>query len=181
VSRLFIVAAVVLTGTSVTARAQMGSVARSAAIQDRARSLNDAMADRAGAATITLPYSQTLVFTALQTVYASLGLPLSTMNPDSGLVGTSNFYLSKPLAHRPPSNYFDCGATSTIPGSQLDEYQTTITVFSEAVGDSTSTTLATWTSATGRSSGGVTAEVVCHSNGRLEKLIAKTVADQLKK
>jgi hypothetical protein len=175
VSRLIIIAAVVLTGS--TAQAQMGSVARSEVVQDRARSLSDAMSDRAGAATTKLPYSQTLVFTALQTVYASLGLPLSTMNPDSGLVGTSNFYLSKPLAHRPPSNYFDCGGSSTIPGGQLDEFQTTITVFSEAVGDSASTTLATWTTATGRSA---SAEVACHSNGRLEKLIAKAVSDQLK-
>jgi hypothetical protein len=182
VSRFIVIAAVVLSGSwSGVAHGQMGSVARSESIQDRARSLSDAMSDRAGATTTTLPYSQTLVFMTLQVVYASLGLPVSVMNPDSGVVGTSNFYLSSPLAHRPPSNYFDCGASSTVPGSQLDEYRTTISVFSEAVGDSTSTTLATWTSATGRSSGSVNAEVVCHSNGRLEKLIAKAVADQLKK
>ena len=179
----FAVVAVCVLGTCVplAARAQNSPIDRASFAQDRMRTLRETTSQTHGAVITTVPYADSLVFTALQLVYDNLGIPITDLNADSGTVGNKGFVLMRSLANRPASHYFDCGAGSSIPVTETQDYQITITVFSAIVGNGPNTTLGTWTTAVGRSNGTVNADVACHSNGRLEKLIAKNVADMLKK
>lgn len=111
-------------------------------------------------------------WTALQTAYADLGIPV--VNPDSAgmTLGNPRFVVSRRLGGRPLSAFFDCGRS--VGGSQLaDNYRLTVNVSSTLVPVDGGTELRNAATASAQNLDGASRDpVVCHSTGGLEEQLA---------
>jgi hypothetical protein len=78
------------------------------------------------------------VWRVMPTVYDSLRIPLSDVDPAKHLIGNSGFKLTKRLGTVPLSKYLDCGRTQNFPSA--DTYDVYMSVLTQVESDKSGTT-----------------------------------------
>ncbi len=117
----------------------------------------------------------TLVYAALQKVFADLGIPIGNSDSKSGIIGSEKFERMRVLAKAPMSRSFSCGESAT--GANADAYRLTIAIVSwVAPGARGGTTLGVAAVASGADISGVYRNPrACASTGWIEQKIASEV------
>ena len=79
-----------------------------------------------GPHTTTVSFPVDSVFKALPAIYASLGLPLTVMDPRQHTLGNQGMKIRQKLAKVPLSRYIDCGSTQGM--ASADSYEVILSV-----------------------------------------------------
>jgi hypothetical protein len=117
---------------------------------------------------------------ALPSVYASLEIPLTTLDAAQHLLGNEGMRVRRTLAGESLTRYLDCGATQGGPNAET--YEVTMAVLTQLQpGAADSTIVATAVQASARSPSFSGEDVACTSTRRLEARIAALLGDQLKR
>jgi len=129
--------------------------------------------------TLGLPFpihgSRDSIFTALESVFKELKIPVETRDPRTGLLHNLNADISKRIGNIPLSRYLDCGRGFS--GDNANFYQVTLAISAwvdPPRGEPQRLQVAI--AASGRDpAGSRTGWVQCTSKGTLEKLVADKV------
>ena len=119
-------------------------------------------------------------FQALQVVYSTLKIPVTSLDPDHGVIGTTNWTVPHWLAGHQLSRYFDCGSGR---GQSADEMSVKLTIHSTISNDTAATRslLTTTLDVTAASQIEMAHPMPCQTTGELETRISDEVVKLLKK
>jgi hypothetical protein len=125
--------------------------------------------------------SETVIFAAVDTAwraltaaYQQLGIPLSTVDRASYLLGNAAHAVQGRLGEEPPARYFSCG--SNMAGELANTARLRVNVFSQLTSHPEGALLRTIAQATASNPQGASADpVLCRSTGRLEGWIGNAV------
>jgi hypothetical protein len=129
---------------------------------------------------ITVPFDADAVFRILPSVFDSLPVAVTTLDPAKRQLGNNGFKIRNRLGKNPLSYYLDCGGSSQI-GPNADSYDVVLTVMTTVSGGAGSASLSTLVEAQARPATYNQAYNRCSSKGSLEQRIADLVTKRLKK
>lgn len=128
--------------------------------------------------TIPLPVDQ--VWRALPGVYASLGIPLTTVDQKTHTIGNEGLKLRQELGSVPLSMYIDCGTTQT--GPNADSYDVLLIVLTQLTpGDPRSTKMTTTFDASAKPAALAQDYSHCSTRGVLESRLVDSVLTRLRR
>ncbi|HEX6747401.1 MAG TPA: hypothetical protein VF092_08960 [Longimicrobium sp.] len=127
------------------------------------------------AAARTLAAAPEAVWAALDSVYASVGIPVVMRDPRNWTLGNRNFEISRRLGGAQLSRYFTCGSTA-MGTEAADSYRMQLAVWSTVRQEGSGSRLETTATAMARQQGTSGAPLNCASTGELEKAIANRVS-----
>ncbi len=119
------------------------------------------------------------VWKTVVVTYNDLKLPITTIDEQRHRISSTDARAPRKINGKALREYFDCG--SGITGPRVDSYDvayTIVTAVTAAEGDST-TVSSTMVGSARDPSGSSTAPINCGTTGRLEELIAESVASKL--
>jgi len=131
--------------------------------------------------TSSVRQSPQTIFTAVQTVYEQLHLPVTAVVPADLRVSSINVPLAHAIDGQRMSRFFNCGEDSPALAA-ADRYDLVVTVVTSVAGPSAvgvSSTVTTRASARARHPTAESQWIDCQSTGRLESELARTIADDL--
>ena len=122
-----------------------------------------------------VPATADRAFQALRLVYDELGVKPTMVDPNTGRIGNTNFWVSRRLAGNAISTYLNCG--DTFSGPIANTYRIYISLASIIRPDGpTASELETAFSAEAQNMEGTSSDrVACGSTGRLEEQIRKSL------
>jgi hypothetical protein len=128
-----------------------------------------------------LPYSADAVFRILPSIYDSLGITVSSLDPASRTIGNPGYKTRAKLGKAPLSRYLDCGGSTQI-GPNADSYDVFLSVMSTVAAEGASgSVLSTIVEAKARPVIVSQAYSNCSSKGSIEIKIADLVKARLSK
>ena len=135
----------------------------------------------AGSLDVTdLPYTADAVWGVLPSVYDSLAIPISSMDPARKEIGNSGYRIRSRLGKVSLSRYLDCGSTQI--GPNADNYDVVLTVLSVVAADGASASkLTTSVEAQARPATYNQGYSRCTSKGGIETRIAELTKARLSK
>jgi hypothetical protein len=107
----------------------------------------------------------------LPSIYAGLGIPVTSFDPKMHLIGSSNQPVTLQVAGLRPSMVLDCGLGAY--GPNADRYQVSLTIFTGVSGDSLGPAVVETRLSARAVPNGLSSYVPCASTGRLEETIAQ--------
>lgn len=128
----------------------------------------------------TLSIDPDLAWGVLPSVYQELNIPLTSINQEARLLGTTERAVQGELGTEPASRYFNCGRTMT--GEIAERYQLVITALSqvdEVEGSPERTRIVTLVDAFANPRAAGSGSVRCGSTHRLESQIAERVREMV--
>jgi hypothetical protein len=132
-----------------------------------------------GARIVNLTYPMDKVWRALPTVFDSLGIPLTDLNPATHILGNSGMKVHKTLGKVSLSKYLECGSTQGYPSAETYDIQISVRTQVEDAGNG-ATSIGTLVEAAGRPMAFAGEYVRCTTKGELESRIAESVKALLK-
>lgn len=133
--------------------------------------------DAAIPTTIEAPIEQ--VWPVMKSVFDSLGIPVTTLNPSQHLIGNASFRARRHLGKTPMIQLIDCGNFQGGPSAETYDINFSITTQLVPL-DARSTTLATLVQAQGSPPSFSGNPVKCGSSGKLEANIVDEVRKRLR-
>ena len=126
----------------------------------------------------TVPFAPDKVWTALATVYDSLGIPIATVDSKTMLVGNTGFNVRQKLGKTSLSKFIDCGRTQGF--ASADTYDVHLHVTTQVRPKDQGSTLSTFLEAAARPAAFSGEYIRCSSLGTLEAAIVNGVRSRLK-
>lgn len=126
-----------------------------------------------------LPFSADAVWRILPSVYDSIGIQVTTVDPATKKIGNPGYKIRQRLGKVPLSRYLDCGTTQI--GPNADSYDVVLTVLTVVTpeGAGTGATLSTVVEAQSRPATFTQAYNRCSSKGAIEIRVAELVKARL--
>jgi len=128
----------------------------------------------------TLAVDADLGWGVLPSVYQELNIPLTSINQEARLLGTTETAVRGDLGDQPASRYFKCGRTMT--GEIAEQYQlvvTALTQVQEVEGADEKARIVTLVDAFANPRGAASGSVRCSSTHRLEGQIAERIREMV--
>ena len=140
-------------------------------------SFNITNSDAAIPTTIEAPIDQ--VWPVMKSVFDSLAIPVTTLNPSTHVIGNAAFRARRRLGKTPMIQLIDCGNFQGGPSAETYDISFTITTQLVPL-DARSTTLATLVQAQATPPSFSSSSVKCGSYGKLENMIVDEVRKRLR-
>jgi hypothetical protein len=134
-----------------------------------------ALVNNASASSSTISGSVDITWSALQSVYASLEIPLSMRDNEKKTLGNSAYRTRRRVGAVPMIRAFDCGGESGMPNAETYDITMEITSLVTPAPDGRARLQTLVQASARRPSGGNVSEVRCTSLGGLESKIAEMV------
>jgi hypothetical protein len=142
-----------------------------------AGSFDIAMTTESGGVVYVLDAPMDRVWSALNVVHATLGIPTNTVDPRTRSIGNTNLNINRTFAGEPVSNMLSCGVTGGVAANNYRIQMSLLTTLTSAPGGGTR--VRTLVNATGRDPFAANAPVQCASTFNFERRIARLVSEQL--
>jgi hypothetical protein len=140
---------------------------------------NMRMSSSDGAARVTVAFPLDAVWSILPAVYDSLGIPVSTIDPNRRLIGNPGFTVHKRLGSTSLARYIDCGRTQGFPSADSYDIYLSITTHAETGKAPGSTAVSTLLEAAGRPMAFAGEYTKCSTLGALESAINDALRKKL--
>lgn len=132
-----------------------------------------------GAARVEVAFPIDAVWSILPAVYDSIGIPVSTIDPNRRIIGNPGFKAHKKLGSTSLARYIDCGRTQGFPSADSYDIHLNITTHVAAGSTSSSSQISTMVEAAGRPMAFSGEYTRCSSLGALESAINDAVRKKL--
>lgn len=126
-----------------------------------------------------VPFTLDSAWFALRSVYDSLGIALTTIDPNNHVMGNPNVRIRRRLGQVPMSKYLNCGNTQGAPSA--DTYELMLSVLTTLRRDAAGTLVMTTVEGQGRPITLAGDYTRCSSTGGLEARIVDLVNARLKR
>ena len=183
--RVFVAAALAALSTIACTAAgspKTGDAAPIIVTDEREALLSEAIGERVIADDMTVAASiaatPETVYRALIVVYSELGVPVTAINPTTGLVASTGRRATGRLGDTRLSRYLSCGETMT--GPRADQDRILLSLISRAKSDGSSATrIETTLVTTATDIGGTSTRLPCTTTGELEGRVHRAVKTAL--
>ena len=132
-----------------------------------------------GASRVDIAFPMDQVWSILATVYDSLGIPVSQVDPARRVIGNPGFKAHQRVGKTLLGKYIDCGRTQGFPSADSYDIYLSITTHVQPGKTSSSTTLSTLIEAAGRPMAFAGEYTKCSTLGTLESAINDGVRKRL--
>lgn len=132
-----------------------------------------------GASRVTVAFPLDAVWSILPAVYDSLGIPVSTIDPNRRVIGNPGFKAHKRLGSTSLGRYIDCGRTQGFPSADSYDVYLNITTHVQSGPTQSSTVMSTLLEAAARPMAFSGEYTKCSTLGALESAINDAVRKKL--